>query len=106
MDGETLALVDQRGGGCSRPRNIQGKAAQGFKQPGLWKVSLLASGELDWMTFKGLFQPKPLYDSTTVSLRGQNFHTKSGHENIPSIIHNSHGDLRVIDHVFRLICML
>lgn len=30
------------------------------------------------------------------SLRGQNFHTKSGHENIPSIIHDSDGDLRVI----------
>lgn len=64
MVGETLAQVDQRDGRGSSPRNIQGQVGHGFKQPGLWKVSLSTSGKLDWMTFKGPFQPKPLYDST------------------------------------------
>jgi len=35
------------------------------------KMSLLIAGGLDWMTFKGPFQPKPFYDPIYVPLSHQ-----------------------------------
>jgi len=34
-DGEALEQIDQRGGGCSIPGDIQGQAGQGSEQPDL-----------------------------------------------------------------------
>ena len=50
--------VAQGGGGCRILGDIQGQAGQGSEQPDPAVVSLLIAGELDYMTFKYLFQIK------------------------------------------------
>jgi len=69
--GEALAQVAQRGGRCPTPGNLQGQV--GRSNLIQLKISLLMVGGLDWMSFKGPFQPKPFWDSATdiVELCGQ-----------------------------------
>ena len=62
--GETLAEVDQRGGGCPIPGDTQGQAGWGSEQPdGAVGVPAHCRG-LNWVILRGLLQIKGFYDST------------------------------------------
>ena len=53
--GEVQEQAAQRGGWCPVPRDIQGQAEPGPEHLIELQMSLFTAGELDQMTFKGLF---------------------------------------------------
>ncbi|PKU34471.1 pol- hypothetical protein [Limosa lapponica baueri] len=71
--GETLAQVNQRGGRCPIPGNIQGQVGWGSEQPDLVEDVPAHCRGLDWMTFKGSFESKLFYDSMLRQGTGQHW---------------------------------
>jgi len=65
--GEALARVAQRGGGCPIPGNVQAQVGRSSERPGLVEDGPAHSRGLDWMGFKGPFQPKVFYDSVIIT---------------------------------------
>lgn len=53
-DGETLAQVVQRGGGCPIPGNIPGQDGQGYEQPDLLRDVPAHCRDLDKMLWRTL----------------------------------------------------
>ena len=57
-------LCSQLGCGCPLPESIQGQAGWGFEQPGLEGGVPACSRGLELDGHKGLFLPKPFYETS------------------------------------------
>ena len=66
-----LEQVAQRGCGCPLPGSIQGQPGWVSEQPGLEGGVPAYSRGLELGDLKGLFQPKPLYDSRILSRKNK-----------------------------------